>query len=47
METSVLIEMDPGDLANGPTPISLGVYREDQPGKRLEVLKTFFIGPRN
>lgn len=47
METSVLIEMDPRDLASGPTPLVIGVYREDRPGKRLESLKTFFIGPRN
>ncbi len=47
VETSVLIEMDPAKLTGGSTPLSIGVYREDEPGKPLEVLNTFFIGPRN
>lgn len=43
-ENSVLVELDPGAMQSGNTPIVLGVY---QNGKKLQMLKTAFIGPRN
>jgi cytochrome c oxidase accessory protein FixG len=42
-EASVLIEIPPGDLAAGNTPLAIGVYS----GKRkLQSIKTIFVGPR-
>lgn len=46
IEASVLIEVDPAHLKPGNTPVVVGVYRTDRPDKRLETLKTMFIGPR-
>jgi cytochrome c oxidase accessory protein FixG len=43
-ESSVLIELDPAAMKSGATPLVIGVYAE---GKKLETLKTAFIGPRN
>ena len=43
-ETSVLIELDPGSMKPGVTPLSIGVYSG---GKRVQILKTSFIGPRD
>jgi cytochrome c oxidase accessory protein FixG len=43
-ETSVLIELDPGVMKPGKTPIAVGVYSQ---GRRLELLKSGFIGPRD
>ena len=43
-ENSVLIELDPSALKSGSTPLVLGVYSN---GKKLDTLKTAFIGPRN
>ena len=43
-ENSVLIELDPAALKSGATPLVIGVYAE---GKKVETLKTAFIGPRN
>jgi cytochrome c oxidase accessory protein FixG len=40
---SVLIEISPQELASGKTPVRVGVYSG---GKRIETLKTIFIGPR-
>jgi len=43
-ENSVLIELEPAAMKSGATPLVLGVYSD---GKKLETLKTAFIGPRN
>jgi len=43
-ESSVLIELDPGAMKSGTTPLVIGVYSG---GKKVETLKTAFIGPRN
>jgi cytochrome c oxidase accessory protein FixG len=43
-EASLLVELAPDVLARGPTPVVVGVYSAD---RRLETLKTAFIGPRN
>jgi cytochrome c oxidase accessory protein FixG len=43
-EDSVLIELDPSAMKSGTTPLVIGVYSG---GKKLETLKTAFIGPRN
>ncbi len=43
-ENSVLIELEPSAMKSGATPLVLGVYSG---GKKLETLKTAFIGPRN
>ncbi len=43
-ETSVLIELEPSAMKPGTTPIVVGVYSQ---GRRLETLKTGFIGPRD
>ena len=43
-ETSVLIELDPSVMKRGTTPLTVGVYSGE---RRLETLKTGFIGPRD
>ena len=43
-ETSALIELDPAVMKPGTTPLIVGVYSQ---GRRLETLKTAFIGPRD
>jgi cytochrome c oxidase accessory protein FixG len=43
-ETSVLIDLDPAVMKPGMTPVVVGVYSH---GRRLDTLKTSFIGPRN
>ena len=43
-ETSVLIELDPAIMKPGTTPLLVGVYSGS---RRLETLKTAFIGPRD
>lgn len=43
-ENSVLIELDPAALKSGTTPLIIGVYSG---GKKMQTLKTAFIGPRN
>lgn len=43
-ENSVLIELDPAGLKSGTTPLVIGVYSG---GKKMQTLKTAFIGPRN
>jgi len=43
-ENSVLIDLDPAVLKSGTTPVVVGVYSK---GKRLQTIKTSFIGPRN
>jgi cytochrome c oxidase accessory protein FixG len=43
-ETSVLIELDPNVMRPGTTPVVVGVYSQ---GRRIELLKTGFIGPRD
>ena len=43
-ENSLLIELDRASLKNASTPVVVGVYSN---GKRLETVKTSFIGPRN
>jgi hypothetical protein len=42
-ETSVLVDLDPGLVKGGKVPLVIGVYSN---GKRLETIKTGFIGPR-
>jgi len=42
-EGSVLMEIAPDKLASGNTPVAVGVYGD---GKKLETIKTIFIGPR-
>jgi cytochrome c oxidase accessory protein FixG len=42
-ETSVLIELDRAVMKPGQTPLVVGVYAD---GKKVETLKTMFIGPR-
>jgi polyferredoxin len=44
VEASVLIELNNKDMLPGQTPLLIGVYSKD---RRLETLKTIFIGPRN
>ena len=43
-ETSALIELDPAVMKPGTTALVVGVYSQ---GRRLETLKTGFIGPRD
>jgi cytochrome c oxidase accessory protein FixG len=43
-ENSMLVELDPSAMNSGTTPIVIGVYSS---GKKLQTLKTAFIGPRN
>jgi cytochrome c oxidase accessory protein FixG len=43
-ENSIIIELDPKNLKSGSTPLVVGIYSN---GKRVESLKTSFIGPRN
>jgi len=43
IETSVLVQIDPAKLSAGTTPLVVGVYSE---GKKIDTLKTVFIGPR-
>ncbi|MEY4918286.1 MAG: cytochrome c oxidase accessory protein CcoG [Verrucomicrobiota bacterium] len=43
-EDSILIELDRSVMNSGTTPLVLGVYSN---GKKLQTLKTAFIGPRN
>jgi cytochrome c oxidase accessory protein FixG len=42
-EASVLIEISPGDLASGNTPLAIGVYSG---ARKLQSIKTIFVGPR-
>jgi len=44
LENSVLIELEPAAMRSGTTPLVVGVYAG---GKKLQTLKTAFIGPRN
>jgi hypothetical protein len=44
LENSLLVELDPGAMKSGTTPITVGVYTG---GKKIQTLKTAFIGPRN
>lgn len=43
IETSVLVQIDPAKLTASSTPLVVGVYSG---GKRIDTLKTIFIGPR-
>jgi len=43
-ETSVLVEMAPGEVVGGKRQFQIGLYSE---GKRLQVVHTTLIGPRN
>jgi len=43
-ENSVLIELEPSGMKSGATPLIIGVYSG---GRKVETLKTAFIGPRN
>ena len=43
-ETSVLIELDKSQLRPGQTPLVVGVYSN---GRKIETLKTAFVGPRD
>jgi cytochrome c oxidase accessory protein FixG len=43
-QTSVLVELDPRQLPQATTKLAVGVYAD---GKRIETVKTAFIGPRH
>jgi cytochrome c oxidase accessory protein FixG len=43
-ETSLLVDLDPKVMKSGTTPVIVGVYAD---GRKIETLKTAFIGPRN
>jgi cytochrome c oxidase accessory protein FixG len=43
-ENSVLIELDPSAMKSGTTPLVIGVYSG---GRKIQTLKTAFIGPRH
>jgi cytochrome c oxidase accessory protein FixG len=43
VESSVLVAVSPDDLKSGQTPITVGVYSN---GRKLDTIKTIFIGPR-
>jgi len=43
-ETSVLIELNKNQMLSGKTPLVVGVYSG---GRKLQTLKTFFMGPRD
>jgi cytochrome c oxidase accessory protein FixG len=44
LENSVIVELEPPAMKSGTTPLVVGVYSN---GKRLQTLKTAFVGPRN
>jgi cytochrome c oxidase accessory protein FixG len=44
LENSMIVELEPAAMKSGTTAITLGVYAN---GKKLQTLKTAFIGPRN
>ena len=44
VETSVLVEMDPKQLSGATTHLEIGVYAG---GRRVETVKTAFVGPRS
>ena len=44
LENSLLVELEPAAMKSGTTPIVVGLYSG---GKKLQTLKTAFIGPRN
>ena len=44
LENSLLVELDPATMHSGTTPIVVGVYAGV---KKLQTLKTAFVGPRN
>jgi hypothetical protein len=44
LENSILVELDAAAMKSGTTPLVIGVYSD---GKKLQTLKTAFIGPRN
>ena len=43
VENSVLLELDPGAMRSGSTPVVIGVYSG---GKKIQTIHTAFIGPR-
>ena len=43
IETSVLVQLNPATLAGPTTKLSIGIYSE---GRRMETVKTVFVGPR-
>jgi len=42
-ESSVLVQLDPAQLPAGNRPLVVGVYSN---GRKIETLKTMFVGPR-
>ncbi len=44
MQNSILVELDAFDMKPGTTPVIIGVYSD---GRKLQTLKTAFVGPRN
>ena len=44
LENSILVELEASAMKSGTTPLVIGVYSN---GKRLQTLKTAFVGPRN
>ncbi len=43
VESSVLVQLDPTLLPTANTPLVVGVYSN---GRKIETLKTMFLGPR-
>ncbi len=43
-ENSVILELDTNAMRSGTTPVVIGVYSN---GKKIQTLKTAFVGPRN
>ncbi len=43
-ENSVILELDTNAMRSGTTPVVIGVYSN---GKKMQTLKTAFVGPRN
>ena len=44
LENSLLVELEPAAMKSGTTPLLLGVYCD---GRKIQTLKTAFVGPRN
>ena len=44
IQCSVLVELEAAAMKPGTTPVTIGVYSQ---GKKLQTLKTAFVGPRN
>jgi cytochrome c oxidase accessory protein FixG len=43
LQTSLLVELEPSALTGATTPVRMGIYHQ---GRRVQIVKTGFIGPR-